>query len=372
MKKIIIIFIVILWTSQAMSAQLQMNSQTGQKGDSVSFTVFIHNAPDPVDAFGFEVSYDPTCMTFQSVKRGSLISNGFSFFQANNIQLGRIRIGGLESGDNRIQKAATGSLVVIQFNVIGDNSAAVKLQNLKDDLKTWTIQNGQMIVQSDNANENENTNENENIDNSNDEGTNVNADDSSPDDSVIVDSNERNQAISGSNSGSNQGNQSIAHPSESDIQTLPHSQSESSVSIQSGRHSTNDKRISSQPKKVYEKEVLENQKQIIAGNTPPKNVSNQQVARKQNMAQHKQQAEKLPNATKLSDDLKPEAPQKINWGRETSSSFAGSPDQNNVSVSQKHVYTFPSFITTIIVLSLIVQTAILGMLILLYRKLSNR
>jgi UbiA prenyltransferase family./Cohesin domain. len=95
-------------------AQIQINSQSAQKNDIVTFTVFIHDAPDPVNAFGFDISYDPTCMTYKSVQRGSLISEGFRFFQASNVGFGRIRIGGIETGDNIIHQQDVGSLALIQ------------------------------------------------------------------------------------------------------------------------------------------------------------------------------------------------------------------------------------------------------------------
>ena len=153
---IIILFGIIgIFSQHVSAAQLQLNSQTAKKGEIITFTVFIHDAPDPVDAFGFDMIYDPSVMIYQSgsTQKGSLISEGFQFFNVNNIQLGCIRIGGVETGDAIIPKGSTGTLIMVQYSIIGNQNTTIQLDNLKDDLKTWSIQNGQLIIQSEDESE---------------------------------------------------------------------------------------------------------------------------------------------------------------------------------------------------------------------------
>jgi len=345
-------FIILFFlSSSSWSAQLQINTQIGKNGDMVTFTVFIHNSPDPVNAFGFEITYDPTSMIYKSVQRGALISNGFRFFQASNVGLGRIRIGGIETGDDIIQKQAIGSLALIQFSVIGDTNSFVRLENLKDDFKTWTTQDGQLIIQSE---ETENNDVNETEENSEDDivsdpekdtAVNINSDLSSSEASVTTTLSEFPYVMNNDNTQANI-SYSPDHLAASNSQRTTH------------------KKIS------YQSKAKKNQQigQIVALNheDEPHNINHKQqpVDRRYNTQTQSQQPD-------FNNNIRAESLKNRDWGHIKPVDVSAGMYQHSA-ISQNHVFTFPSFLSLTIVISMIIQTGILIILFLIYRQLLKK
>jgi hypothetical protein len=81
-------------------------------------------------------------LKYESYKRGSLVKKGFSFFGVNETSPGTLRVGGVEPKKNQIQKDAGGSLLELTFKVVKVGKGAIKLANLKDNIKKWTVRNG--------------------------------------------------------------------------------------------------------------------------------------------------------------------------------------------------------------------------------------
>jgi len=44
-------------------ANLAMNDQRGNKGDTITFTLSVNGAPNEVAAFGFDVNFNPRILT---------------------------------------------------------------------------------------------------------------------------------------------------------------------------------------------------------------------------------------------------------------------------------------------------------------------
>ncbi|ETR71325.1 MAG: cellulosome anchoring protein [Candidatus Magnetoglobus multicellularis str. Araruama] len=347
----------------AWAAQLQINTQTGKKGDNVTFTVFIHNAPTTVDSFGFEISYDPTCMIYQSLERGSLITRGFQFFQASNVQFGRVRIGGIETGDNKIVKGDSGSLLRVAFNVIGDNNSTVNLISLKDDFKTWSTQQGQMIVQQDETDETDDTSETDDT-TSTDEATQT---DNMAESNILdnatnaseTSSGNQTQAISGSIS-----NQDISYNS---VNTHSANANDSIVSNYSSSPKS-EQTIHQQNSQPWQRT---SGVEIQAGNVHHQAKKQQKDSAGQNSTIPNRSTRNVPIETDRQKFQKtPFMPQHVEWGNVQPKQFSGSPQQS-AGITQKHIYTFPSFLTGTIVLSLIVQMGILIILIFIYQKLHS-
>jgi hypothetical protein len=354
------IFFIFLCAS-SFSAQLQLNTQTGKMGDPVTFTVFIHDAPDPVNAFGFEISYDPTCMIYKSTQRGALISNGFQFFRASNVGLGRIRIGGIETGDQIIPKQSDGSLALIQFRVIGEKNVSVRLENLKDDLKTWSTQNGQLILK---TQESDNENDSENAENAIDN------------DGAMTDLSENDDTnrLSASEMVTEQQIQSIPNtstgfkfpynPTNDPTQTAVSNRSNPAKPSQ-GQQTNHVE----QPQTARQMTAKRNQKKNQDLDFTPKHANNNLYDNKQLPGEqrfpHTKENQQPYHTNPATETLK-----KNDWGHMKTMGLSAGGNQN-AAISQNHFFKFPAFLSVTLVLSLLVQMGILMMLVLIFRQLSK-
>jgi hypothetical protein len=93
-----------------------------------------------------EVLYDTDLLKYQSYKRGSLVRKDFSFFGVNKSSPGTLRVGGVEPKKNEIKKGAGGSLVMLTFEVLKAGKGEIKLANLKDNIKKWSVRSGLISV----------------------------------------------------------------------------------------------------------------------------------------------------------------------------------------------------------------------------------
>lgn len=152
---------------QAPAADLYMNSQTGAEGGVVRFDLNIGNAPNDVAAFGFEVEYDATVLSFQRFDPGPLVG-AFTNFNVNNTGFGQIRIGGFDIGEHIIPAGESGFLVGLTFRVSGQKDSELAIRELMDDMKTWTAGNGIFIAEKEDGEE-ENQDESETVDTDDDE-----------------------------------------------------------------------------------------------------------------------------------------------------------------------------------------------------------
>jgi hypothetical protein len=143
----IFLTIVIATPSQAADkAVLTFDNLTAKAGEKVTFTLTVNKAPNAVNAFGLEVLYDTDLLKYQSYKRGSLVRKDFSFFGVNKSSPGTLRVGGVEPKKNEIKKGAGGSLVMLTFEVLKAGKGEIKLANLKDNIKKWSVRSGLISV----------------------------------------------------------------------------------------------------------------------------------------------------------------------------------------------------------------------------------
>jgi hypothetical protein len=126
----------------AVAATLDVSTQKGEKGDFVTFNINLDNAAEDLDSLGLDVQYDFALLKYDSYQRGSLTEN-FRQLSALNIDLGQVRIGGFDTGENVIAGGASGDIVRLTFEVVGQGDCNIKLTNLKDDLKIYSAQSGQ-------------------------------------------------------------------------------------------------------------------------------------------------------------------------------------------------------------------------------------
>jgi len=128
------------------AGQLDVVGGSGNPGSSVTFTVRVQNAPNAVDALGFEVTYDPAMLQYVGFTRGGCVTN-FDFFNANLIASGIVRCGGFTTV-SPIPAGANCDVVQLHFTVISSSCAVgtcpgtVSLQNLVDDMTGWSASHG--------------------------------------------------------------------------------------------------------------------------------------------------------------------------------------------------------------------------------------
>jgi len=126
---------------KATAASLILEDQSGEEGNTVTFTVSIDNAPNNVAALGFHVQYDPSVLSYKGYSAGSLTSS-FDFFGANNASPGTVRVGGFVAGSGKIDEGESGTAVSLAFDVVGHEDCEVRLAQLKDDIKSWNTEPG--------------------------------------------------------------------------------------------------------------------------------------------------------------------------------------------------------------------------------------
>jgi len=133
-------------TGNIMAADVEIDSQFGILGQNVVFTITINNAPNTLEAVGFDVAYDITHMTFQSVTAGELTQN-FDMFGFNEISPGVVRIAAVTLVDE-IQPGETGVFATMTFQAIGCLTSTLHFQDFTGDFKPpaaaalWTTRDG--------------------------------------------------------------------------------------------------------------------------------------------------------------------------------------------------------------------------------------
>ncbi len=110
----------------------------------ISVAILIEQNPQPIDAFGFQFSFDSTKLSFNRLEKGALTQN-FSYFQAYQNSAGAVTIGGFN--DTPIPANSSDTLAIIVLDIEptpcdeGGHSPLL-LSELVDDLAGLNICNG--------------------------------------------------------------------------------------------------------------------------------------------------------------------------------------------------------------------------------------
>jgi hypothetical protein len=152
-----------LWlgTTAAVAQNIDLDDQAARQEETVTFTVFISTAPNEVTAFGLEITFDPSVLSFDTTDTNSdLIADaatpgplveGWTFFGVSSPASGRIRVGG-STITNGIAAGASGVLLQLTFTVVGDGdpaSTTLAIVRPRDDVTTWTLGQGEFTFISD-------------------------------------------------------------------------------------------------------------------------------------------------------------------------------------------------------------------------------
>jgi len=111
-----------------------------QRSGGPGIQVRIQNAPNAVDSLGFEVQFDPDVLNYTGFTRGALVA-GFDFFDCRADEGGIVRCGGFEAGSDTIPAGADGDVVDLEFEAC-EPGYPLYLQELKDDVATWSASHG--------------------------------------------------------------------------------------------------------------------------------------------------------------------------------------------------------------------------------------
>ncbi len=137
-RKIIMLTVTLisLVATSSPASIIAFDEQYAVDGDKITFTVFVQNAANEVDSLGFEVGYDATVLSYSGFIPGELTA-GFTNFSANNVDFGRVRIGGFDVGGHAIAPGTGGALVSLIFTRVERRNCELSFFNLIDDLKGW-------------------------------------------------------------------------------------------------------------------------------------------------------------------------------------------------------------------------------------------
>lgn len=120
---------------------LQVGTAAGGTGQIFNLPVTIKDAPNDVDAMGFDLLYDPGVLQYTGTfSRGPLVED-WTFFDVGTPESGRLTVGGF-TVDTPIQAGISGVVVILEFLVVCDNCNAgdvseLTAANLVDDIQTW-------------------------------------------------------------------------------------------------------------------------------------------------------------------------------------------------------------------------------------------
>lgn len=121
------------------TAGLMAGSAAGNPGSVITIPVEVRNAPNAVDALGFELVYDPTKLTFSGCDFTGTLLEAWDQKQCSTPTPGLVRVGAFTTG-TPIAAGATGLAVKVAFEVIAcevGEQFALPLQDLVDDVATW-------------------------------------------------------------------------------------------------------------------------------------------------------------------------------------------------------------------------------------------
>lgn len=132
--------------SPGLAQQVQIDTQQGKVGETVTFTISLDRAPKTIDALGLTLTYDPTVLRYTGTFTKGLLVQEFDFFDAHERQHGQIRVGGFTT-KKAIAAESGGKLVSLAFTVLSAGNTTVRIAHMVDDLAGMQTLPGAFIGQ---------------------------------------------------------------------------------------------------------------------------------------------------------------------------------------------------------------------------------
>ena len=127
----------------AMALENQPSAETPES--TVTWCLYVNNAPNTVRAFGLDIIYPTDILTFTEAAKGELLEKGFGYFGTNELKPGRIRVGGMEPGEHPVVQGAVGRLVTLTFIRKKEVTPSFKIILVRDDMAAWSVSAGKAV-----------------------------------------------------------------------------------------------------------------------------------------------------------------------------------------------------------------------------------
>lgn len=123
--------------------KLDCNPSAGGSGIIITSTISIEGNAKGINAFGFNLSFNPSMLRFESIKKGTLTEN-WAAVDGNERKPGEVTIGGFRGAGKAIADGSEGSIAVVRFRVTckeckDGSKVRISIQSLTDDLSGMNI-----------------------------------------------------------------------------------------------------------------------------------------------------------------------------------------------------------------------------------------
>lgn len=123
---------------------------SGGVGDVIDIAITTTN-PNPIDAWGIDLNYDPGILAFQGWEVGNLIptGDGWTMFQAVEMEPGRVRSGGFSVGSDCVPANSDGTLIILKFRIVTSDPGLIVPIAAVDDLEGYEMIPGEIRISGD-------------------------------------------------------------------------------------------------------------------------------------------------------------------------------------------------------------------------------
>ncbi|MFZ5565189.1 MAG: cohesin domain-containing protein [Thermodesulfobacteriota bacterium] len=126
----------------ARAVSLSLSDGRAEKGEQVTFSLTVDNAPATLGAFMMDIEYDPGVLRFSGFTPGESADGGYALLNAINRAPGVVRVGGVEPENPGIKRGESGVLGYITFDVVRDGNSSLTLTGLANDVEGWATRAG--------------------------------------------------------------------------------------------------------------------------------------------------------------------------------------------------------------------------------------
>lgn len=136
-----------LWLGTIAETQAQGLALThvrGDPGDTVTVTVYVQAALNEVDAFAFNVTFDPFVLQYVDFQLQELVAGFAPAPRVSNPAAGRLVVAGFTI-QHPIQTGQSGALVDLRFKVLRSGETLLVPERLIDDMASWAREAGSFV-----------------------------------------------------------------------------------------------------------------------------------------------------------------------------------------------------------------------------------
>lgn len=139
-----LLFLLVLGMTGVRAQQLDLDDQAGMEGQTVTFTLSVHDTPNPVSAYAVDIAFNPDVLQALSTPPLSSPSSREAPAQPHvflyavvSLAAGRVRVAGFTL-TTPIPAGASGVLAYLDFLVIGPGQTNLRIVKTVDDVQTLT------------------------------------------------------------------------------------------------------------------------------------------------------------------------------------------------------------------------------------------